>query len=93
MYALINKIPCPTATWEIKGLFELSVLYHSLTLKEVRAVTWRQELMLRPWKSTAYWLTPAGFLSLLSLNTYDHDSRITQDTLTWVSHNNQDNVL
>jgi hypothetical protein len=32
----------------------------------IRAGTWRQELMQRPWRSAAYWLTPHGLLSLLS---------------------------
>jgi hypothetical protein len=36
-----------------------------------RAGTWRQALMHRPWRSTAYWLASCGLLSLLSYGTQD----------------------
>ena len=32
-----------------------------------RAETWRQELMQRPWRGAAYWLSPCYFPSLLFL--------------------------
>ena len=34
-----------------------------------RAVTWRQELMQRPWRNVPYWLASPGLLSLLSYRT------------------------
>ena len=37
-----------------------------------RARTWRQELMLRPWRGAAYWLAPHSLFSLLSYRTQDH---------------------
>jgi hypothetical protein len=40
-----------------------------------RAGTWRQEMMPRPWRSTVYWLTLHGFLSLLSYRIQDHQAR------------------
>jgi hypothetical protein len=40
-----------------------------------RAGTWRQELMQRLWRVTAYWLAPHGLLSLLSYRTKDHQPR------------------
>jgi hypothetical protein len=40
-----------------------------------RPVTWRQELMQRPWRGTPYWLAPHGLLSLFSYRTQDHQLR------------------
>ena len=40
-----------------------------------KVVTRRQELMQRPWKDAAYWLTPHGLLSLLSYRTHGHQPR------------------
>jgi hypothetical protein len=40
-----------------------------------RAGTWRQELMQRPWRDTAYWLASPGLLSLLSYRTQDCQPR------------------
>ena len=40
-----------------------------------RAGTWRQELMQRPWRGAAYWLTSSGLFSLLSYRTQDHQPR------------------
>jgi hypothetical protein len=36
-----------------------------------RAGTWRQELMQKPWRDAAYWLTLYGLLNLLSYRTQD----------------------
>ena len=48
---------------------------HSPSLKQVRAGTWRQELMQKPWRGAAYWLALHGLLSLLSYRTQDHQPR------------------
>jgi hypothetical protein len=40
-----------------------------------RAGTWRQELMQRPWRSTANWLPFHGLLNLLSYTTQDYQPR------------------
>jgi len=52
-----------------KGLF-LQLNFHlteeALSSEEVRAGTWRQELMKRPRRGAAYWLAPPGLLRLLS---------------------------
>jgi hypothetical protein len=37
-----------------------------------REVTWRQELMQRPWRSMDYWIDSADFLSLFSYRTQDY---------------------
>jgi hypothetical protein len=37
-----------------------------------RAGTWRQKLMQRPWRGSAYWLAFPGLLSLLSCRTQDY---------------------
>ena len=37
-----------------------------------RAGTWRQELMQRPWRDTAYWLSHHSLLSLLSYRIQGH---------------------
>lgn len=47
-------------------LFQLILPHHSSSLREIRAGTWRQELMQKLWKSVAFWLLPHGFLCLLS---------------------------
>lgn len=49
-----------------KGLILLTLPHHSPSLKKVRAGTYRQEAMQRPWSSATYWLAPGGFLSLPS---------------------------
>jgi hypothetical protein len=36
--------------------------------QELRAGTWKQELMLRPWKSAAYWLVPCCVLAAFLQN-------------------------
>jgi hypothetical protein len=41
------------------------------SLKEVRAGTWKQELVQRPWRAVAYWLAHHGLLSLLSYRAQD----------------------
>jgi hypothetical protein len=43
-----------------KGFILLTHPYHS----SHRAGTWRKVLIQRPWKGTAYWLVPLGFLGL-----------------------------
>jgi hypothetical protein len=40
-----------------------------------RTGTWRQELMQRQWRGTAYWLAPCGLLCMLSCRTQDHQPR------------------
>jgi hypothetical protein len=42
-------------------------------IKSSKGRIWRQELMQRPWRDTAYWLAPHGLLSLLSYKTQDHN--------------------
>ena len=42
---------------------------------QIRAGTWRQELVLKPWGSAAYWLAPYGLLSLLSYRTQGYEPR------------------
>lgn len=44
---------------------------------------WKQELMENPWRSTAYWLVPHSFLSLLSYKTQNHQSRMALPTVDW----------
>jgi hypothetical protein len=44
-------------------------------LKEVRAGTWRQKLMQRPWRDAAYWLVSHGLLSLLSYRAQNNQPR------------------
>jgi hypothetical protein len=40
-----------------------------------RVGIWRQELMQRPWRSSAYWISSPGLLSLLYYRTQDHQPR------------------
>lgn len=44
----------------------------TLSLREVRVGTWRQELKQKPPRSAAYCLAPHSLLSLLSSITEDH---------------------
>ena len=77
---VVMKTPSPKVIWGERGLFHLHFQAQS-TSEEVRtgtqnrAGTWRQELVQRPWKSAAYWLTPHGQLSLLSYRTQNHQPR------------------
>ena len=48
-----------------------------------RVGTWRQELMQRPWRNAAYWLTPHRLLSLLSQRTQDHQPRVVLLIMGW----------
>lgn len=64
----------------MKGLFHLTILYYSPSLREVwsgasRAGTVRWELVQRLWQSAAYWFAPCGLLCLLSYVTQDHPPR------------------
>jgi hypothetical protein len=45
--------------------FILQLIVHQ-SEEELKAGTWRQELMQRLWRGAAYWLAPHGFFSLLS---------------------------
>jgi hypothetical protein len=51
---------------ERTGLFQLLLLGESSLL--VRAGTWRQELIQRPWRGAAHWLAPHGWLSLILIH-------------------------
>jgi hypothetical protein len=53
--------------------FSLQLSGHTLSLREVRPGTWKQELKQRPWRSAADWLAPPGLLSLF-YTTQDHPS-------------------
>lgn len=67
----------PKARWGGKGLFNsLHFTLWSITGgSQERAGTWMQELMQRPWRSTAYWIAPHDLLSLLSYTTQCHQPR------------------
>lgn len=39
------------------------------------AESWRQELMLRPWRGDAYWFASHGLLSLLSYRSQIHQPK------------------
>ena len=54
---------------------ELGGICPHYSQKSSKPRTWRQELVQRPWKGAAYWLTPRGLLSLLSYRTQDHQPR------------------
>ena len=58
-----------------------SVHHQRKSGQKVRAGTWRQELMQRPWGVAAYWLAPHGLLSLLSYKTQD------QQAMNGTTHN------
>ena len=58
-----------------QGFISLTVSYDSSSSKAVRAGTWKQELMQRPWREAAYWLAFHGLLSLLSNRTQGHQLR------------------
>jgi hypothetical protein len=54
-----------------KGFILLTVSYEKQFIiksseckNSIRAGTWRQELMQRPWRGAASWLAPHGLLSL-----------------------------
>ena len=49
-----------------------------------QAGTWRQELMLSPWRGAAYWLTPHGLFSLLSCSIQDHQPRGAPLPIGWL---------
>ena len=64
------------ASWGGKGLLGSHCQSSSLEVRSSsRAGTWRQELMQRPWKSVAFWLTPHDLLNLLSDRTQNHQPR------------------
>jgi hypothetical protein len=53
----------------------LMLPYHSSSSKKVRTLKQGrnlEELMQRPWRGDAYWLSPRGLLSLLSHRIQDH---------------------
>jgi hypothetical protein len=59
---------------EEKLYFILDLIIHNLgkSGQELKAVTWRQEVMLRSWRSATYGSAPYSLLILLSYNTQDH---------------------
>ena len=56
---------------ERKGAFQLTV-YQGKSRQRLKAGSWRQELMQKPWRSAAYWLASRGFLSWLSDTVQGH---------------------
>jgi hypothetical protein len=61
--------------WGGNGLFQVTLPGDSLSLKEVKIGTWRQELMHKPWKSAAYWINYHGLLNLVSCKTHYYKQR------------------
>ena len=62
--------------WIGFGLHFCTTVHHLKTSRqELKAGTWRQGLMYRPWMSTVHWLALHGFLSLLPYTPKDHQSR------------------
>ena len=74
-----DKHHCQKATRGGKGLccfqFHSTVYYLEKSGQELRAGTWKQELMQRPWRGAAYWLVPHGMINLCSYRTQDHQPR------------------
>lgn len=61
------------ATWQ---RMRRHFIWQPITLsREVREITWKQELMQSPWKNAVYWLVPHDMLSLLPQSTQDHSPR------------------
>jgi hypothetical protein len=58
-----DETPGPKPTWGRKGAICFASQCPSLT--GVRAGTWRQELMQRPWRAAAYWLAPTACSTFL----------------------------
>ena len=57
-----------------KGFLWLTLPQQCLALKDIRAGTWRQGVMLRPWRGAAYWLAFYGLLSLFAYRTLNHQT-------------------
>jgi hypothetical protein len=53
----------------------LFIIERSQDRNSNRVGTWRQELMQRPWRGTAYRLAPHGLLTLICYRTQDHQPR------------------
>jgi hypothetical protein len=64
------------ASWGEKDFFSLYfyiVVHHQRKSgQELRAGTWRQELMQRPWRDVTYWIASPGLLSFLSYRTQNY---------------------
>jgi hypothetical protein len=54
------------------SLHVLITVYHEVKSEHKLSGIWRQELMQRPWKTTAYLLDYSGLLSLLSYKTQEY---------------------
>jgi hypothetical protein len=73
--------------WKGNDLFDLG--FHVIITEGSQgsnskgAGSWRQELMQRPWRNAAYWLTPHRLLSLLSQRTQDHQPRVVLLIMGW----------
>ena len=64
------------------------LIVHSLSTREVRVGTRRQELIQRLWRSAAYWLVPHGLLSLLSYSTQTTSPEVALPQQVGPSHIN-----
>ena len=71
----VTEHQLPKAMWGQMEFISHRFPYKSSSSKAVKAGTWRQELMQRPWRCAAYWLAPHGLLSLLSFRCQDHQPR------------------
>jgi hypothetical protein len=56
--------------------FHITVHHQRKSAQELKAETWRQELIQRSWRSAAFWPVHHGFLSLLSNRTQDDQLRV-----------------
>ena len=57
-----------------RGFALLTLPHHSPSLKELKAGTWRQQLMQKS-RSAVSWLAPQGFPSLLPYSTQNHQAQ------------------
>jgi hypothetical protein len=48
--------------------------------------TWRQELMQRPWRSSAYWLAACGLLSLFSITLRTNSPGVAPHKVSYIDH-------
>lgn len=85
-FCCCDKTPPPEQLVE-KSLFGLlwsKPIKKSYIRNSNQAGIWRLEPIQRSWRSTAYWLAPPGFLSLLSYSTSYHQARVEPPTVNWV---------